>query len=156
MKLEGTFLVEAPRDTVWELLNDPAVLARTLPGCERLTAAGENRYEGVISIGIASIKSTYGGTVVLSDIHPPESYSLDVDGQGKGGFVRGKGTIRLTDQAGQTAMVVTGEAQVGGLIAGVGQRLLESAAKKTLKEFAAALSKEARQRLESEFRGFRG
>ena len=156
MKLEGTFLVAAPRDTVWELLNDPDVLARTLPGCERLSVAGENRYEGVISVGIAAIRSTYTGSVVLDDIRPPESYSLAVDGQGTGGFIKGRGRITLTEQAGQTSMAVSGDAQIGGRIAGVGQRLLDGAAKKTLKDFAAALGEEARKRLEREYRGFRG
>src|SRR5437763_843946 len=144
MKLEGTFLVAAPRDMVWALLNDPDVLARALPGCERLTPAGENRYEGVINIGIASIKSTYAGSVVLSDIRPPDSYALDVDGEGKGGFVKGRRRITLTDEEGQTHMAVSGDAQVGGRIAGVGQRLLDGAAKNVLKEFAAALGQEAR------------
>ncbi len=155
MKLEGVFLVAAPRDTVWDLLNEPDALARALPGCESLTPAGENRYEGIINVGIASIKSRYTGSVVLKDIQPRESYSLEVDGQGTGGFVKGRGTIRLTDQAGQTSMAVSGDAQVGGRIAGVGQRLLDGAARKLLKEFAAALGEEARKRLEQEFRGFR-
>ena len=78
-----------------------------------------------------------------------------MDGQGKGGFVRGRGRITLSDEAGQTNMAVSGDAQVGGRIAGVGQRLLDGAAKKVLKEFAAALGAEARKRLEQEYRGFR-
>src|SRR5262249_37760870 len=104
---------------------------------------------------IASIKSTYEGSVVLSDIRPPDSYMLDVEGEGKGGFVKGRGQIRLTDHEGQTRMAVNGDAQIGGRIAGVGQRVLDGAAKKVLKEFAAALSEEARKRLEQEYRGFR-
>jgi carbon monoxide dehydrogenase subunit G len=156
MKLEGVFQIEASRDIVWDLVNDPDVLARALPGCESLTRAGENRYEGVINIGIASVKSTYAGVVVLSDIKPGESYAIEVDGEGKGGFVRGRGRIALSDVSGQTSMAVSGDAQVGGRIAGVGQRLLEGAARKLLKDFAAALSKEARRRLEADFRGFRG
>lgn len=155
MKLEGVFRIEAARDTVWELLNDPEVLARTLPGCERLTRVGDNRFEGVITVGIASITSTYAGTVAMSDIRPGEAYTMDVDGEGKGGFVKGRGTITLSDDAGQTSMAVAGDAQIGGRIAGVGQRLLDGAAKKVLKEFAAALGKEARKRLEQDFHGFR-
>lgn len=155
MTLEGVFLIEAPRDTVWELLNDPEVLARTLPGCERLTPAGDNRFEGVITVGIAAITSTYAGTVTMSGIRPGEGYTLDVDGAGQAGFVRGRGTITLADEAGQTSMTVSGDAHVGGRIAGVGQRLLDGAARKVLKEFAAALGREARTRLEHDFRGFR-
>jgi carbon monoxide dehydrogenase subunit G len=154
MKLEGAFRIEAARDTVWELLNDPEALARALPGCERLTRTGDNRFEGVITVGIASITSTYAGTVVMSDIRPGEGYTMDVDGEGKAGFVKGRGTITLTDADGQTNMAVSGDAQIGGRIAGVGQRLLDGAARKVLKEFAAALGKEARTRLERDFRGF--
>lgn len=155
MKLAGVFHIEAARDTVWELLNDPTVLARTLPGCERLVEVGENRFEGVITVGIASITSTYAGTVSMSDVRPGEGYTIDVSGDGKGGFVKGRGTITLSDEAGQTSMEVSGDANIGGRIAGVGQRLLDGAAKKVLKEFAAALGKEARIRLERDFRGFR-
>src|SRR5262249_28584165 len=143
----GTYRIDAPRDVVWDLLNDPDALARALPGCERLTRAGDNRdnvYEGAISIGIASIKSTYAGTVALSDIVPGESYSIDVEGQGKGGFVKGRGRIRLADDGGATSMTIAGDAQVGGAIAVVGQRLLDAAARKVLKEFVAALGERAR------------
>jgi carbon monoxide dehydrogenase subunit G len=156
MKLEGVFQIEASRDVVWDLVNDPDVLARAMPGCESLTRTGENRYEGVINIGIASVKSTYAGVVALSDIRPGESYAIDVDGEGKGGFVRGRGRIALSDDSGHTRMAVSGDAQVGGRIAGVGQRLLDGAARKLLKDFAAALGKEARRRLEADFHGFRG
>jgi carbon monoxide dehydrogenase subunit G len=156
VKLEGVFRIEASRDIVWDLVNDPDVLARALPGCDHLTRVGENRYEGVINVGIASIKSTYAGVVALSDIQPGESYAIEVDGEGTGGFVRGRGRIALADDSGQTSMTVSGDAQVGGRIAGVGQRLLDGAARQLLKEFAAALGKEARRRLEADFRGFRG
>ena len=155
MRLEGTYHIDAPRDVVWHLLNDPAALARALPGCERLDRVGENRFEGTLAIGVASIKSTYVGNVTLSDIRPGESYAMEVEGQGKGGFVRGRGRIALTDEAGATSLTISGDAQVGGPIAGIGQRLLDGAAKKVLKEFAAALGKEARHRLASDFRGFR-
>ena len=150
MKLAGTYPIDAPRQIVWDLLNDPDALARALPGCERLTRLGDNRdnvYEGVISIGIASIRSSYTGTVTLSDIRPPESYAIAVQGQGKGGFVRGTGRIGLSEEGGATTMTVSGDAQVGGPIAMVGQRLLDGAAKKVLKEFAAALAKEARAKI---------
>jgi carbon monoxide dehydrogenase subunit G len=155
MKLEATFQIAAGRNLVWDLLNDPQVLARALPGCERLTPAGPDRFEGSIKVGIASVVSTYDGTVQLRDIRPGEGYTMDLDGQGKGGFVRGHGTIGLRDEAGQTLLAVAGDAQVGGRIASVGQRLLDAAARKLLKEFAAALGKEARARLAQDFQGFR-
>lgn len=144
MKLEGTYTIDAPRDVVWNLLNDPDALARALPGCERLTRTGDNTFEGAISIGIASIKSSYAGTVALSELVPPESYRMDVEGRGKGGFVNGHGRIALRELSGATELTISGDAQVGGPIAVVGQRLLDAAARKVLKEFVAALGNEAR------------
>lgn len=146
MKLEGTFTVGAPRAVVWELLNDPDVLARMIPGCERLTPIGDQRFEALIKAGVAAIKGTYTGTVSIEEARPPESYTLQVEGQGTGGFVRGRGAVVLAERGDQTEVTVSGDAQVGGLIAGVGQRLLGGASKMMLGEFFRALDAEARQR----------
>lgn len=144
LKLEGTFSIAAPRSLVWSLLNDPAVLQRTIPGCERLTPAGPNRFEAIIKVGVASVKGTYTGTVVIEDVRAPESYSLVVDGKGSGGFVRGQGRISLAEEGSATALVVSGDATVGGAIAGVGQRLVGSAGKMMLADFFKSLDAEAR------------
>lgn len=144
LKLEGTFSIAASRPLVWSLLNDPAVLQRTIPGCERLTPAGPNRFEAIIKVGVASIKGTYTGTVVIEDIRAPESYSLAVDGKGSSGFVRGKGSINLAEEVSGTTVSVSGDATVGGAIASVGQRLIGSAGKMMLADFFKSLDAEAR------------
>ena len=149
VKLEGIYLIAAPRAIVWELLNDPAVLARAIPGCERLDAVGKDRFETVIKAGVGSIKGTYTGTVAIEDVRPLESYALRVDGKGTGGFVRGRGTVSLNDQGAATELRIDGDAHVGGPVAAIGQRLLGSASKMMLTEFFKALDVEARKRVHS-------
>jgi carbon monoxide dehydrogenase subunit G len=129
MKLVGDYTFEAPRDLVWEALNDPVVLAKIMPGCEKLVQTGENEYEGALKIKVGPVQGTFQGKIKLSDIQAPESYNMQVDGQGAPGFVKGVGSVRLEEQAGKTIMHYDGDAQVGGRIASVGQRLIESSAK---------------------------
>lgn len=149
VKLEGTFSIGAPRAIVWELLNDPAVLARIIPGCERLTPAGSDRYQATITAGVAAVKGTYAGIVAIREIKPPESYTLEIDGKGTGGFVRGRGTVSLAQRGLATDVSVDGDAQIGGPIAGIGQRLIGGAARMMLGEFFRALNEEAQRRMQS-------
>ena len=149
MKVEGMFSIGAPRAIVWELLNDPAVLARTIPGCERLTPLGSDRYGATIKAGIAAIKGTYAGSVAIREMKPPESYTLEIDGKGTGGFVRGHGTVSLADRGVATDVRVDGDGQIGGPIAGIGQRLMGGAARMMLGEFFRALNEEAQRRMQS-------
>lgn len=146
MKIEGTYTVAAPRPIVWELLNDPEALARTIPGCEALVPAGSNRYETTIRAGIASIKGTYSGVVAIRDAVPPASYTLEIEGKGLTGFVRGRGTISLVEQGADTQITVDGDGQAGGPIATVGQRLIGAAAKMMLADFFRRLNEEAIRR----------
>lgn len=148
MKIEGTFTIGAPRALVWELLNDPQTLARTLPGCERLVPTGPNQYETTITAGIAAIKGTYKGSVTIRDAKPPESCTLEIQGQGTGGWVRGKGTVILTEQGSDTQVIVNGDGQIGGPIATIGQRLVGSGARMMVGDFFRRLNGEARRRLE--------
>jgi len=129
MKLTGNYTFEAPRDLVWEALNDPTVLARIMPGCEKLMQTGENEYEGALKIKVGPVQGTFQGKIKLSDIQAPSHYNMQVDGQGAPGFVKGVGGVRLEEQEGKTIMHYDGDAQVGGRIASVGQRLIESSAK---------------------------
>jgi carbon monoxide dehydrogenase subunit G len=129
MKLQGEHTFQASRDTVWQALNDPEILARTLPGCERLTEAGENRFEGALNIRVGPVQGQFQGTVQLLDLEPPEGYRLELDGKGAPGFVQGKGSVRLEQAGGVTVMHYEVDTQVGGRIAGVGQRLLDSSAR---------------------------
>ncbi len=129
MKVAGDYTFEAPRDLVWAALNDPTVLAKIMPGCEKLIQTGENEYEGALKIKVGPVQGTFQGKIKLSDIQAPESYHMQVDGQGAPGFVKGAGSAHLTEQDGKTLLHYAGDAQVGGRIASVGQRLIESSAK---------------------------
>lgn len=129
MKLEGTYTFEAPREVVWQALLDPNVLAKVMPGCEQLEQVGENEYKGLLKIRVGPVQGQFEGLVNLSDINAPHSYRMQVDGKGAPGFMKGVGEVRLEDQGEATLMHYSGEAQVGGRIASVGQRLLDSSAK---------------------------
>ena len=143
MKIEGRYVVHAPPAAVWTLLNDPAVLARVIPGCERLEPAGENRFTVLVKAGIGAIKGTFKGAVAIESIVPPDSYVLVVEGSGPGGFIKGRGQITLAGDGPDTAVTVDGDAQAGGLIASVGQRLLGSGARVMMGEFFQKLEREA-------------
>lgn len=143
MKLEGEFTFNAPREKVWSILNDPAVLKKHMPGCESLEAVGDDQYEAVLKIGVGAIKGSYKAKLTLKDKNPPESYTLQIEGSGRPGFVKGEGRVHLKDLAGQTALSYSGELQVGGLIARVGQRLLGSISEKMTRQFFQDLGAEA-------------
>jgi carbon monoxide dehydrogenase subunit G len=142
MTLDGSHLFRAPRDRVWALLTDPAVLARATPGCERLEPVGPDEFDATLSVGVAAVKGTYQGRLAITDKKPPEGYTLRVEGSGRPGFVKGEGRLALTEQDGGTLVTITGEAQVGGLIAAVGQRLMGAAARMLMSQFFAALEAE--------------
>src|SRR5262245_5681157 len=125
------------------MLNDPAVLARIIPGCERLEPSGENRFQVLVKAGVGAIKGTFKGSVAIDSIVPPDSYVLTVEGSGPGGFIRGTGRISLAEEGADTAIAVDGDAQAGGLIASVGQRLLGSGARVMMGEFFQKLEREA-------------
>lgn len=114
---------------MWEALLDPQVLARTLPGCEDLKADGENRFRGALTMKIGPIQGRFDGTVELTDIVPPDRFTIAMKGQGPAGFVDGRGVVQLEPEAEGTAVVYDIDARVGGRIAGVGQRLLDSTAR---------------------------
>jgi hypothetical protein len=126
MKIQGEHVFDAPRDAVWEAVLDPDVLTRVLPGCEDFHEVGDNEYEGVLKIKVGPVQGKFKGKVKLSDLKPPESYHLDLDGQGAPGFVNGQGELRLADEGGKTRLHYEVDAKVGGRIASVGQRLLDS------------------------------
>ncbi len=147
MKLSGSYTFSAPREEVWELLNDPATLRRIIPGCERLEEIGDDTYAADVKIGVAGVKGDYSGTVTISEQQPPERYRLQGDGRGKPGFAKGTGSVELIAEAdGRTTMRYSGEAQVGGPVAGIGQRLIEGAAKSIINQSLKALSAELETR----------
>jgi len=139
LKITGTYTIDAPRDQVWFALNDMEILARIVPGCERLVQTGENEYEGTVKIGIQSIKGSYSGKIRLEDIQAPHHYKLVASGRSSNGVVDGSGTVDLAEQDGKTVLTYGGDAQIGGTLASVGQRLIEGASKQMINQSLKAL-----------------
>ncbi len=144
MKLEGTHQLNAPRQRVFQLLVDSEVLQRCIPGCESLERTGENIYSATIRAGIGSIKGTFKGNVKLEDMRPPEHYRIVVDGKGTQGFLKGSGELDLEEQGQTTIINYTGELQVGGTIASVGQRMIQGTAKMMATQFFLSLEAETK------------
>lgn len=135
MKVAGTHTVHASRDRVFDALHDPAILARTLPGCQELEVTGEGAYTATIHAGVASVKGTYRGSVTLSDTVRPASYRMHAEGAGTPGTIAADAEIRLEEDGDGTVVHYDADAIVGGMIGGVGQRMLLGVAKKTAGEF---------------------
>jgi len=142
MTLNGTHLFDAPRERVWAALTDPGVLARATPGCERLEPKAPDEFEATLSVGIAAVKGIYQGRLAITDKKPPEGYTLRVEGSGRPGFMKGEGLLTVTEEDGSTRVTIHAEAQVGGLIAAVGQRLVGAAARMLMAQFFSALDAE--------------
>ncbi len=140
MMVSGSATLQAPPDAVWRALNDPAVLVRTIPGCQRLEAVGVDEYTMTVTAGVASIKGVYTGQVRLTDQDPPDSFVLKASGAGGPGTVSADVKVRLAPGGdGTTTLTYDADAIVGGMIGGVGQRMLTGVAKKTAGEFFAAV-----------------
>lgn len=140
MKVTGTATLNATPERVWAALNDPAVLVRTIPGCEQLEALGADRYRMTVTAGVASIKGTYLGDVALTDPLPPTGFTLRASGAGAPGTVSADVRVTLEDAGdGRTLLSYAADAVVGGPVGGVGQRVLSGVAKKTAGEFFRAV-----------------
>ena len=140
MKVSGTAVLHGPVETVYAVLNDPAVLVQTIPGCERLEQVGPDAYKATVTAGVASIKGSYAGEVALTDQQAPYSFVLHAAGAGAAGTISADVTVTLADDgAGTTRLFYDAEAVVGGMVGGVGQRILAGVAKKTAGEFFAAV-----------------
>jgi uncharacterized protein len=135
VKIAGSHLLPGTPEQLWELLNDPERLAKCLPGCERLEADGPDRYKVVIKIALAAISGKYSGSVELSEKKQPRSLRMRVEGQGTPGFMKGAGQLEFVAKNGQTEVRYSGEAQVGGMVAAVGQRMIEGVARKIIQQF---------------------
>ncbi|HUP38854.1 MAG TPA: carbon monoxide dehydrogenase subunit G [Vicinamibacterales bacterium] len=149
MILSGTFTFEGPRTRVWEILQDPDVLAKALPGTKTLTKVAEDRYQGIMKVSVGPMSAAeFNISVELKDKVEPEKFSMVIDGKGGVGFTKGTATIVLDEQPGPvTVMNYTSDVQIGGKIAAVGQRLLESVGKMMTKQALEALNKELKARL---------
>ncbi len=135
MKLEGEYTFRGPREKVWEIIRDPEILATALPGTKSLDLVGENEYEGEMQVRIGPVAGTFGGKLTVSNEVAPESLTLTVEGKGKVGFLKGSGDILLSDQGDDTTLMkYSGEVQIGGRVASVGQRLFDSVSKSMIKQ----------------------
>jgi carbon monoxide dehydrogenase subunit G len=134
MKLAGTYTFEAPQQIVWEALQNPTVLTSILPGCERLEEVGENQFEGQLDIRVGPVQGKFRGKMEMLDLVAPESFRLKINGQGTTGFVNASAKVDLEAAGDSTLIHYDSDAQVGGRIAGVGQRLLDSSARSIVQQ----------------------
>ncbi|MBK5295109.1 MAG: carbon monoxide dehydrogenase subunit G [Acidobacteriia bacterium] len=135
MKIGGVYQLPVARDRAYSMLQDPAILARCIPGCGGLNRTAGNEYNMQMKLALASISGLFEGKVRITEQNPPESFRLAVEGKGKIGFMKGDGLLRLVDKDGGTEVSYVGDVQVGGTIAAVGQRLLDTTAKMMIKRF---------------------
>jgi len=139
MKINATYEIHAPRERVFEALTQPEILRRCIPGCESLEKIDENAYAATLKAGVGAIKGTFKGEVRLEDMRPPEHYRIVVQGKGAVGFAKGAADFDLEEKNGGTLIRYSGEMQIGGTIAGVGQRMIEGAAKMMAAKFFSTL-----------------
>lgn len=142
MKIEGTQKFDAPRSRMFAALTDPAVLQKCIPGCEQMEKTGDNQYSAKLTAGVGPVKGVFTATVSLQDIVAPEHYKLVVEGKGQPGFIKGSGELNLKDAGNATEIQYSGDINVGGLIASVGQRMIQSTATMLAGRFFKALEAE--------------
>jgi carbon monoxide dehydrogenase subunit G len=142
MKIHGTHDIQVPRDRVFAALIDPLILQRCIPGCESLEKTADSTYVATMKAGVGAVKGTFKGTVRLEEVQAPLHFRMIVEGKGGPGFVKGTGVFDLNENHGATAIAYTGDMQVGGVIASVGQRMIEAAAKMLAGKFFSELEKQ--------------
>jgi carbon monoxide dehydrogenase subunit G len=150
MDIKGTYLFNAPRDEVWKAILDPDVLSNSLPGIQSLESIGENKYRAVMKVRIGPVQGQFNGTVELVDLNPPVGYHILLDASGAQGFVKGEGDLELVEQDDSTELHYSGKAQVGGRIASVGQRLMESSAQALVQQGLQAFDAQIQARVKGE------
>ena len=136
MDMTGEFRIPASRETVWEALNDPEVLKASIPGCQELDKVGDDQMTAKVKTKVGPVSATFSGKVTLSDINPPAGYKISGEGQGGvAGFAKGGAEVTLNEDGSETVLKYTATAQVGGKLAQIGSRLIDSTAKKMANEF---------------------
>lgn len=149
VEIEGTHEIGAPRELVWEMILDPEVLSRVLPGCEKLEKSGENEYRGKMRIKVGPVDGVYQGTLALSELQPLEGFHLAVNGRGTSGNIRGEGDVQLeATENGRTLLKYIGQGEVSGRMATVGQRLTQSSARAITKQCLTNLDRQVDARVE--------
>ena len=135
MKLAGTHPLPFPPEEAYQKLQDPGLLARTIPGCESLEKTGEDEYAMKMKMALAAVSGAFDGKVKIADRNPPLSFRLAVEGSGKLGFVKGEGLLKFSAAEGGSEVAYEGDVQVGGTIAAVGQRLIDATSKQMIRKF---------------------
>ena len=135
MKVAGSYTLPVARERAYELLQDPEILAKCMPGTERLDRTGPDEYEMKMKMVISAVQGLFAGKIRIADQKPPEQFRLIVEGSGKVGFMKGEGMLTLVPANSGTDVHYEGEVHVGGVIAGVGQRLLDTTAKIVIRKF---------------------
>lgn len=154
MILEGEHLFKGPRQEVWEMFRDPEALSACLPGKSKLTKIDEQHFDGAINIRVGPVSGNFAGGLEVTDEIPPEKCTLVISGRGAAGFVKGIGRIQFVDQGdGITLLQYTGEANIGGTLASVGQRMVDSVAKTMFKAAFDSLDRSLEARLAAKVSG---
>jgi uncharacterized protein len=135
MKIQATHEYKAPPEKIFSALIDPAVLQKCIEGCEQMVKTEEDCYDAKLKIGVAGIKGNYSGKVRIAEKKPPESFTLQAEGNGAPGWVKGTAKIQIAPKGEGSELQCDADGQVGGLIAAVGSRLVEAAGKKMLHDF---------------------
>mgnify|MGYP001289712838 CR=1 FL=1 len=147
MKIEGHYAFDVPRETLWKALLEPEIISRTLPGCEEFVKVRENCYNTGLNVKVGPVQGRFKGQFSILDLNPPETYRLKLNGKGSTGFLQGEGHIRLEAQGEKTTLHYEILVQVGGRMAAVGQRLLETSAR--------SIARQGLERLNEEVKGLR-
>ena len=136
MEMSGEQLVPAPQAVVWDALNDPQMLKASVPGCESIEPAGDNEYQVLMVARVGPVSAKFKGKLTLSEVKPPDSYSIAFEGQGgAAGFAKGGAQVRLAPEGAKTRLSYDVKASVGGKLAQIGSRLVDAAAKKVADDF---------------------
>lgn len=148
MKLEGEFTFEGSREEVWKLLQDPDILASSMPGTKKLEKIGEDEYESEMQVRVGPVNGVFSSKILLKDKVSPQSYTMVVDSKGNAGFAKGTARINLTEpEAGKTLMKYEAELNVGGRLASVGQRLLDTVGKSMTRQSLEAMNQALQARI---------
>ena len=136
MEMTGEFRIPAPRQRVWEALNDPEILKQSIPGCQALEKVSDTEFNGKVVASVGPVRATFGGKVMLSDLDPPQSYTISGEGNGGvAGFAKGGAKVNLAEDGGATVLHYEVQAQVGGKLVQVGSRLIDGVARKMASDF---------------------
>ena len=136
MDMTGEYRISAPREKVWEALNDPEILKLSIPGCQELNKNSDTELTATVATKVGPVSAKFTGKVTLSDINPPQSYKISGEGQGGvAGFAKGGAEVELEEDGDETILRYKATAQVGGKLAQIGSRLIDSTAKKMANDF---------------------